>query len=50
MKKSGSLKHSLGMALQSTIPKAFGFEAATRLKNSNLLIQAWYTDDLGDTK
>jgi hypothetical protein len=33
-----------------TIPKAFGFEAATRIKNSNLLIQTWYTDDLGDTK
>ena len=25
----GSLKRSLGMALSSTIPKAFGFEAAT---------------------
>jgi hypothetical protein len=25
----GSLKRSLGMALSPTIPKAFGFEAAT---------------------
>jgi len=38
---SGSLKRSLGMAsCISTIPKAFGFEAATQLQVDNLQIHA----------
>jgi len=37
--KGGSLKRSLGMAFTAlTIPKAYGFEAATQLKSDNLHI------------
>jgi hypothetical protein len=39
--KGGSLKRSLGMASPAfTIPKAFGFEAATQPWEDNLQIQA----------
>jgi hypothetical protein len=40
IKKGGILKRSLGMVvLVSTIPKAFGFEAATQLLKNNPYIR-----------
>jgi hypothetical protein len=40
LSKGGSLKRSLGMvSLMFTIPKAFGFEAATQLQGTNLQIR-----------
>ncbi len=40
LSEGGSLKRSLGMvSLMFTIPKAFGFEAATQLQTVNLQIR-----------